>query len=554
MMSNVTKKLMCFVLATTSLLSLCACGDREGERDVISDDPKTINVRINKAGHGTDYIYALKTKFEEIYREEGYKVNVLVPTNGFSHSSVNESIYNDDGLDMIFSGQEIELGVAGEYGTLYADITDIVYNQKPIRFDGTEEDTTVGEKIAGLQYDNSYGGKYYGLPYTFTVYGMGINTKAMAEFPGMEIPRTSNELFECIETIMSQATNTGIFPYTYSLQSNTYPMIMYLQWMAQYAGYDELKEFWSMQDSETGENLANPYEVYKSDAITESMKEFYRMMDYNTAAFGASTQDFKAAQNQWMNGDAVFYSVGSWVYNEEKIRNKNKIEDVILVRVPVISALGTKVFGAGTAYGYSAEKCEQILCAIIDGVDANKDAATITSEVNTALGVSLNEADVLEVCERVGYVTGNSDIENAIISVKSTKKDICALFFRMCASDDGASLIAHSTNTVNPFKLNALDDVNSNWHKGYTSLVHNRYMKQIPRMASGYRRQLGLTTLTPLTGDSLHTAILEDTVSIYNDYTYKKEKDYSVYYNKATELINDIYTNAKNQWESGLWN
>ena len=30
-------------------------------------------------------------------------------------------------------------------------------------------------------------------------------------------------------------------------------------------------------------------------------------------------------------------------------------------------------------------------------------------------------------------------------------------------------------------------------------------------------------------------------------------KDYSVYYNKATELANDIYTNAKEQWESGLW-
>ena len=73
MMNNVTKKLICFLLATTSALSLFACGDREGEKEVISNDPKTINVRINKAGHGTDYIYALKTKFEEIYKEDLYK-------------------------------------------------------------------------------------------------------------------------------------------------------------------------------------------------------------------------------------------------------------------------------------------------------------------------------------------------------------------------------------------------------------------------------------------------------------------------------------------------
>ena len=554
-MKKLLRSIACVGLAAVSALSFGACDlGREGEDEVISKDPKTINVRIIKAGHGTSYIYKLKEKFEAIYEEEGYKVNVLVPLSGLSRNDVVSSIHNNEGVDMFFVGQDIETGVAGEYGQLYADITESVYTKKPIRFDGTEEDTTVAAKIDGLQYDNMYGDKYYGLPYMFTVYAMGVNTKAMAEYPGMTIPRTSNELFACVETIMSKAMETGIFPYTYSLQNNTYPMIMFTQWMAQYAGYDEMKEFWTMQDSVTGKNLENPYEVFKSDAWTEATKAFFRMLDYNTAAFGASTQDFKSAQNQWMNGDAVFYSVGSWAYNEEKTRNINKLDDVTMTRVPVLSALGTKTFGTGTVYAYDDAKCERILCAIIDGVDANKEVATITSEVNAALNVNLQETDVLSVCQNVGLVTGNSDIETAVISEKSTKKDICSLFFRMCASDDGASLIAHETLTANPFKLYALSDVDSKWHQQYMNLIQNRYMKQMPRVAEGYRHQLGVTTLTPLTGDKLHTKILEYSVSIYNDYTYKKEGAYTAYYEKAEDLLTNIYTNAKNQWETGVWN
>lgn len=555
-MKKIFKNVACVGLAALSALSVTACGINrgDGQEEVIAKDPTIINVRIIKAGNGTSYMYKLKEKFEAIYAEEGYKVNVLVPLSGLGGSYVYESIYNNDGVDMYFVGQDIQRGVVGEYGQVLADITENVYEQKPIRFDGTEEDTTVAAKIEGLQYDNKYNGRYYGLPYTFTIFGLAVNTKAMANYEGMEIPRTSNEYFDCVETIMSKAKETGIFPYTYSLQSNNQPMMMFQYWQAQLAGYDELQEFWTMQDSETGENLANPYEVFNTYSFKEATKDMFRVMDYNTPAFGASTQDFKAAQNQWMNGDAVFYNVGAWAYNEEKVRNQNKLNDIAFARVPVHSALGTLFFGTDTAYGYSDEKCEEILCAIIDGVDANKEIETIVSEVNSALNVNLQQADVLEVAKRIGFIVGNSDIETAIISEKSTKKDICALFLRMCASDDGASLIAHEMLTANPFNLEALNDVDTKWHQGYTSLIFNRYRGQFPQYASGYRRDMGLTTLNPLTGDRMHTKILEYNVSIFNDYTYQKEGSYSEYYENAADLLAKIYNNAKTQWESGLWN
>ena len=548
-----TTKLAALTLASVFALGgFAACGGRENEgNEKVVTDGKTINVRISKAGYGTTYIYELKEKFEQIYADEGYKVNVLVPLSGLGETYAYQQVYSDTGIDVFFCGQPFTKQYFDEYGMVFADLTDSVYNQKPIKLDGTMEEQSVASKIEDLQYENTYDGKYYGVPYAFTVSGMGVNTKVLREFD-LEIPRTTNELFACMEKIMSEVNETGIYPFTYSLEGNNYLAVYYKMWLAQLRGYDGLKEFWSMQDAETGANLENPYEVFNGD-FEEVLTEFIRMMDYNTAAYGATTQDFKTAQQQFMQGDAVFYAVGDWAYNEEKIRNESKLKDVTIVRTPVISALGTKMFGESTGYGYDAEKCEEILCAIVDGVDANKEASVITSEINTALSVSLNEADVLEVCKRLAFVTGNSDTVTAVVSAKSKVQDIAALFLRMIASDDGAALIAQETLTANPFNLTALADYDSAWHQSTAKRISNRYMKQIPQFATGYRKQMGLTTLTPYTGDKMQTKVLELELTRYDNYKLTPIKEISIFADAAKTMAESIYTNAKDAWEKGQW-
>ena len=552
MMKKKTKLVALTLASVFALGGLTACGGRKNEgNEEIVDDGKTINVRISKAGYGTDYIYKLKEKFEQIYADEGYKVNVLVPLSGLGETYAYQQIYSDTGIDVFFCGQPFTEQYFDEYGMVFADLTDTVYNQQPIKLDGTMEEHSVASKIENLQYENTYDGKYYGVPYAFTVSGLGVNTKVLQEFD-LEIPRTTNELFACTEKIMSEVTETGVYPFTYSLAGNNYLAIYYRMWLAQLRGYDGLQEFWSMQDLETGANLEKPYEVFNGD-FEEVLTEFIRMMDYNTAAYGASTQDFKTAQQQFMQGDAVFYSVGDWAYNEEKIRNESKLNDVTIVRVPVISALGTKMFGEETTYGYDAQKCEQILCAIIDGVDANKEASVITSEVNAALSVSLNETDVLEVCKRVAFVTGNTDTVTAVVSAKSKVQDIAALFLRMIASDDGAALIAQETLTANPFNLNALADYESAWHQSTAKRISNRYMKQIPQFATGYRKQMGLTTLTPYTGDFVQTKVLELELTRYDNNKLTPIKEISIFADAAKTMSETIYMNAKDAWEKGQW-
>lgn len=547
-MKKFLKKTIIFVLAVVTL-AFTGCGRVPSDNSEPISDGKTVNVKISKAGYGTTYIYKLADRFNELYKEEGYKINVLYPQT-ISDSVVVQDIYDDKGIDLYFVGGSVEKGVAGDYGHCYADITDLVFNQKPIRFDGTEEDTTVAAKIENLYYDTTYEGKYYALPYAFNVEGMCVNVRVLKQY-GKSVPRTTNELFDCVETIMKSAAATDIFPVTYSLSSNNYPYIWVEMWLAQYMGYDGLTEFWTMQKD--GKNLEKPYEVFALDGIEEAFTEYYRFMDYNTAAFGSSTQTFKESQNQFMQGDAVFYASGDWTYNEEKIRNKNKMEDVICTRVPVASSLAVKFFGGNTAYGLSDEKCEEVLVRIIDGLDAGKTADVITAEINSALSLALAEKDVEEICRRASYVASVSFQATSIISEKSEVKDIAALFLRMVASDDGAKVMTEEMMCSNPFDLTAIKDLDSSWHRAVAKVVCNPYMKQIPQMATGYRRQLGITRWSPYTGDRLHDKVLDSQFSIYDNNTYEMIGDKAEYARLAKELSKQIYDNAKKQWESGIW-
>ena len=133
-MKKFLKKTIIFVLAVVTL-AFTGCGRVPSDNSDPISDGKTVNVKISKAGYGTTYIYKLADRFNELYKEEGYKINVLYPQT-ISDSVVVQDIYDDKGIDLYFVGGSVEKGVAGDYGHCYADITDLVFNQKPIRFDG----------------------------------------------------------------------------------------------------------------------------------------------------------------------------------------------------------------------------------------------------------------------------------------------------------------------------------------------------------------------------------------------------------------------------------
>lgn len=555
-LSRLIVAILATVTAFTSFGALAACGN-----DKVVTDGKTVNVRFYKAGYGTTYLTAMKEKFEAAYADEGYKINVLAGRADLTSTNVFQDIYSGKGADLYFvSGCDLWASLNGDYaGTegLFADITESVYNQKPIKFDKTEEDVTVKDKLGNLadNYEMSYDSKYYGLPYALSVAGLAVN-KTKLESYGLSLPKTTNQMFACSDEIMKKASETGDYPYTFSTTGNNYPSIMYNTWMAQYGGLEEFNRFWSMSNDD-GSPMENCYEVFGYESIEKMLEVTFRAFDPNTAAPGSLTQDFTSAQSKIVNGEAVFYSVGDWFFNEVSANYSAKLNDIAFIKVPVISSLGTKLFGSGTAYALDDAKCEEVLVAIIDAFDEGKSTAEIIAAATAKAGKTVGEADVEKVCEARGLTRNSSETALAYVSNKASAeaKEIAALFLRMCASTDGASLIAKNTQTSNPFATDALKDSEYQWFKDVNAITSDSRTVVFNVKSTGYRYVLGLDNFSPYLGGFIASNVLGKEVSVYTTLTGEPNgNSLSVFTDAAKAMAEENYTQCRSQFTGGKWN
>ena len=101
-----SKKAVALLLSTLltfgSVGSLAACGGR----NKIKVNEKTIVVKVRDAGFGTDWLYELKGKFENVYAEEGYKVKIMTPDNAIKGSVLLQELalgYDSTKVDLYIS-------------------------------------------------------------------------------------------------------------------------------------------------------------------------------------------------------------------------------------------------------------------------------------------------------------------------------------------------------------------------------------------------------------------------------------------------------------------
>ncbi len=204
------KKFITLLMSVVMLFSLVVAPGCVNE-DIVTDS-STINVKIFNAGYGTDYIYALAEQFGETFKEEGYKVNVLAPMEDLHGGKVIQEIYaNDQTADIYFTtSMSAEGFVTNDLGNQIEEITDL-FNTKPIGFDKKEEELTIAQKLESTGIDFSttttWEGKQWCFPYVVGYNGLAVNTKLLGEFE-LATPVTTNEFFNCYETIMASTLIT----------------------------------------------------------------------------------------------------------------------------------------------------------------------------------------------------------------------------------------------------------------------------------------------------------------------------------------------------------
>ncbi len=550
-MRNKFFKMLAAVLAVLMSFSVFGCAPDSKDPGIV-DNEYTINVKLRKAGYGVTYVDELGKAFEAAYAEEGYKVNVLAPREDLLSSNVYRDIYSNSGVDIYFTGDvTAREAVTGEYGQVFADITESVYNQKAIKADGTEEDKTVAEKLSIYTLDGChYNNKYYGLPLAESVGGLAVNTKVLDEYD-LEVPRTTNEMFKAADIIMQDALETDTFPFTFSLSGNNYTSTTLMPWLAQYGGIEEYNSFWSFQNPDGSNMTTDCYKVWGTESWEKVLEVVYHYYDSVMEAYNSASQTFSEAQNQIMRGTAVFMSNGDWMLNEEYVRNSRYLNDVTFVNAPLISALGVKLFGATTSYGFDDEKCDIVLSSIVKYCDQGRLAAEIKTMVDSELSVNLNVEDVTTVCERRGYVRSNPGLGIAL-SERSTKKDIATLFLRFCASQDGGRIFAEQSRSMSPYARNVNANPNYAWTNSVYNILNNPYVVNLDSSVRGYRLSMGVTTLTPGLGDPYSTS-LQGKVTKYNPDTLKIVATDAVYTTIAKKTAKDMFDYAKEQVETNKW-
>ena len=563
-MKKSTKTISMLLSALLAFGGLTACGGSSGG-GAIKADAKTIVVKVRRAGFGTDWLYELKGKFEKAYAAEGYKVQIMTPDNMIKDDTLIKELalgYNATNVDLYFSSGATpnKVGELGDYGVLVEELSDVVYNQTAIAYDGTEESKTVREKIGEdvLSYMTDATGKVYGYNWAQTSAGLVVNTRKLAQY-GLEIPKTTNEMFDCFEKIYTgyngipNSVESGTYPITYISGGNGYGVCFLYAMMAQY-GIDDWNTFWTFTKDGVQLSDLECQELFDDPMLEEMMKVAYKAFDLNISAPGSASQGVDQAQAKIM-GDvdgAVFMFNGDWMLNEVKLNYEEDLGDIDFVNFPVLSAVGTKVLG----HKFDDATCEELLSFIVDMVDENKSIEEIVSQVKAVKGKDITEDEAMQIAKSRGVAYARGPEHVAYVTKGTTKLDIVSLFLRMMASDNYGETFSRTANGTSPYC--AVENTTSKYTfvKNASKIPANRYYAQVSNFGGlkGYRGLIGgaLANMLTTKGHIPDYVVSESTVSIYTADGKKNGLTDVVYADAAKAFLEKEKANVKSNWDNYL--
>ena len=544
------------------MMSFTGCGAKE---DVVRDE-KTINIRACIGGYGDSWLRALAAKFNEVYADKGYKANVLASSTDLESKVAMKELYSkDDWVDLYFvnvnntMAQFTESG--GEYGQLVADLTDTVWNNTAINFNGEEESKTlISEKMQVSLPDDvlKVNGRVYGFNTSNDIGGMIVNTDKLAKYGVTRIPKTTNELFDVFELIYEGDASKGIkgslesniFPVTFLGGDNGYPIHFVTAWQAQYAGIEEYERFYGYTDESGKERLEDGYKVYDDESLNKMLEAMFNMYDSSFVASGSNNNSIDTAHIKIMSdkGGAVFMSDGNWAYNEIITNYQSSINNLAFANVPVLSAVGVKLFGKDTTYGFDDDKCEQVLSFAIDKTDEGKTAVEIVADAKSEKGWDLNEREVTEVMKARGiYCSRSALAAGAFVAEKSNVKDLCYLFLRMFASDDNATLYNKECNGFTAYMTDFSKAKDTQYNKQCQAIVKTAYATPVWMNSTDLRLKMGHNNLIfPNSDLSFVSKIIGKQATIYKDGL--KTGDKSLYAKNAEDMLVEVRAYARDNW------
>lgn len=527
---KVVKKVLAGVLAVVMAMSMIGCG----KKDTVSSDEKTLNVRVYRAGYGDDYIRAWAAAFESLYAEEGYKINIVSSDSSLTAATVMTEMLlgENNGIDLYFAGslgsdQLVQNSRENDMDITAADLTD-VYQSKPIKADGTEEDVKIIDKFkegyVDLFYyhgeDEEAKGKIYTYGVSASPCGFFFNEELLKSYD-LEVPNTTDELIHCFQVIQKKQEETGVYPTAWAgLNAFTYWYAAEDVWAAQYDGIEAYQQFLSLQNPKKAEE---GWKVYESQGWRESLDALAQVVHLDYAADKTISMDHTTAQHNFLSEKAVFMINGAWLQNEMAANYLEQAKKIKMMRMPVISALGVKLGLDGNG-GKDAAKCEKVLTKVIDLIDTDKTDDAIVKEIG---GITKAQVAAVRDARNLHYDWASG---GTVINAFSTKIDIAKLFLRFIASDDAMRLYYDYASGFSALKPTT--DIGYETDSEFWNSVYE--ISEDPDSRHFYRYEQGWRTALSMPCFSKYTAVEKELATAKGQLTGEQIMDAELAYAKET--------------------
>lgn len=447
MRNKLFRSMTAIVMIFAMLFSVSAC------KKAVPNTEQTLEIYVFDQGYGTQWCYDIAEIFkQEDWVKQAYpELEILIKTNDniqFAKSQLSLGSRKNT-YDLLFGASLSEY-----FGTPeLLDITELVYEKTLPNESVTFIDKINESVLSSFVYRDIAAAdpvdRYFMVPYQGGLMGILYNEELLESFE-LEVPRTTDELFNACVTIMQKSAKEengtitrSVYPFIQSKDAPYWNKSILPVWWAQYEGIEGYNNFFNGYVIEDGD-LVPSKDIFKQQGRLEALKIYEKLLystenkaDNNANFISPSSFNglFMTQQLAFLKGAAVFHINGDYFDDEMKGMKADYLSSggteytIKMMRLPIISSI--------------IDKCPSIaddaeLSAVVKAIDQN-------SKALSGEGYSITQTDYDKILEARFIVNGTAAGVGGVIPSYAMGKNVAVDFLRYMATDKGLSAYAKGT-------------------------------------------------------------------------------------------------------------
>lgn len=475
-------RFLCLIMALTAVIAmLSGCKNEKPDTtnpDEVIPQNKTAIVAYNSVGYGHQWLETLAAEFNEMYAEEGYKIQLKIsPEMAYGNQpdlEIRKGADRND-VDMYLDAANLEnlLDASNKVmrgqGAVLVDLTEEVWNKPAITLGKQEETKLIKDRFllddTNLYYTGikeEFHGGLYVLPSGMELWSAGIiiNPTVLEQYGYTtdNLPRTTDEFNAMCEKIAEKTPETGVYAYSWP-GSNASGFLAYLffEYFAQYSGAENFLNFCMTRpttDATREEIIADGWKVYEDRGILEGLKAMEPIMKPKFSPNGSASMNHMEAQHELLVGNAAFMIGGDWMLWQMQDEYYEEAAQCLMLNTPVLSVIGVEC-------GITDAE----LSKAVGMVDEDKTNAEIMAQIP---GLDEAEAERIRHARNI-YGGGEISLRSGMcIPAYADARDVAILFARFMCSEHAMEVIRNQG-----FKYNCYETSN------YDMEVETPYMQSV---------------------------------------------------------------------------